>query len=81
MYCYCKYSVALPHGAVARSAVCDCGISKPYLLTFDREQFRGCLASLTKELAPLVYFDIKFIGINLNSYTVQLVTLYPKNTT
>ena len=27
MYCYYKYSVALPHGAVDWSAVCDCGIS------------------------------------------------------
>ena len=27
MYCYCKYSVALPGGAVVWSAVCDCGIS------------------------------------------------------
>ena len=27
MSCYCKYPVALPHGAVGWSAVCDCGIS------------------------------------------------------
>ena len=27
MSCYCKCSVAQPHGAVGRSAVCDCGIS------------------------------------------------------
>ena len=27
MYCYYKCSVALPHGAVCWSAVCDCGIS------------------------------------------------------
>ena len=27
MYCYYKFSVALPHGAVGWSAVCDCGIS------------------------------------------------------
>ena len=27
MYCYYKCSVALPHGAVGWSAVCDCGIS------------------------------------------------------
>ena len=26
MYCYDNCSVALPHGAVGRSAVCDCGI-------------------------------------------------------
>ena len=26
MYCYYKYSVALPHGTVGWSAVCDCGI-------------------------------------------------------
>ena len=25
--CYCKCPVALPHGAVGWSAVCDCGIS------------------------------------------------------
>ena len=28
MYCYYKCSVALPHGAVGWSAVCDCGISR-----------------------------------------------------
>ena len=27
MSCYCKCSVALPHGAGGWSAVCDCGIS------------------------------------------------------
>ena len=27
MSCYCKCPVALPHGAVGRSAVCDCGFS------------------------------------------------------
>ena len=27
MYCYFRCSVALPHGAVGRSAFCDCGIS------------------------------------------------------
>ena len=27
VYCYYKYSVALPHGAVGWTAVCDCGIS------------------------------------------------------
>ena len=27
MYCYYKYSVVLPRGAVGWSAVCDCGIS------------------------------------------------------
>ena len=27
MYCYYKCSMALPHGAVGWSAVCDCGIS------------------------------------------------------
>ena len=32
MSSYCKYSVALPHGAVGWSAVCDCGISWPYSL-------------------------------------------------
>ena len=26
VYCYYKYSVALPHGTVGWSAVCDCGI-------------------------------------------------------
>ena len=28
MYCYYKFSVTLPHGAVGWSAVCDCGISR-----------------------------------------------------
>ena len=27
MYCYYKWYVALPHGAVAWFALCDCGIS------------------------------------------------------
>ena len=27
MSCYCKCPVALPHGAVGWSAVCDCDIS------------------------------------------------------
>ena len=27
MYCYYKCSLALPHGAMGWSAVCDCGIS------------------------------------------------------
>ena len=27
IHCYYKCSVALPHGAVGWSAVCDCGIS------------------------------------------------------
>ena len=27
MPCYCKCSVAFPHGAVGWSAVCDCGTS------------------------------------------------------
>ena len=27
MSCYCKCLVALPHGVVGWSAVCDCGIS------------------------------------------------------
>ena len=27
MYCYYKGSVAVPHGVVGWSAVCDCGIS------------------------------------------------------
>ena len=27
MYCYCKCSVALPHGAAGWSALCECGIS------------------------------------------------------
>ena len=32
MYCYYECSVALPHGDVGWSAVCDCGISGSYLL-------------------------------------------------
>ena len=27
MYCYCKCSVVLPHGAMGWSAMCDCGDS------------------------------------------------------
>ena len=32
--CDCWCSVALPHGVVGWSAVCDCGISCSYSLTF-----------------------------------------------
>ena len=31
---YCKSHVALPHGAVGWSAVCDCGTSRSFSLTF-----------------------------------------------
>ena len=34
MYCYYKWSVAFPHGAVGWSAVFDCGISWSYSLSF-----------------------------------------------
>ena len=34
MYCYYKCYVALPHGAVGWSAVCDCCITCSYSLTF-----------------------------------------------
>ena len=33
MSCYCKCSLALPHGAMGWSAVCDCGISYSYTCT------------------------------------------------
>ena len=32
MSCYCKCSVAYPHGAMGWSAVRDCGIDHTYLL-------------------------------------------------
>ena len=34
MSCYYKCSIALPHGTVGWSVVCDCGISLSYSLTF-----------------------------------------------
>ena len=34
MSCYCKCPVAIPHGAVGWSAVCDCVISFLVILTF-----------------------------------------------
>ena len=34
MSCYCECYVTLPHGTVGWSAVCDCGISWSYSLTF-----------------------------------------------
>ena len=34
MSCFCYCSVALPHGAMGWSAVCDCGISLSYSLAF-----------------------------------------------
>ena len=36
MYYYCKCFVALPHGGMGWSAVCDCGISCSYSLNFGR---------------------------------------------
>ena len=33
-YCYYKCYIALSHGAMDWSAVCDCGISSSYSLTF-----------------------------------------------
>ena len=35
MSCDCPCSVALPHGTVGWSAVCDCGISWLYSLFFE----------------------------------------------
>ena len=43
MFCYYKCSLALLHGAVGLSAVCDCGISWSYSLTFER----NCLSELS----------------------------------
>ena len=34
MYNYYKFSVALPHGSLGWSVVCDCGISYSYSLRF-----------------------------------------------
>ena len=40
--CDCKCSVSLPHGAAGWSAVCDCGISWSYSLTFYKiHTFKG----------------------------------------
>ena len=39
MYCSCGCSVALPHDAVGWSALCDCGISLSYSLTFLVQNF------------------------------------------
>ena len=48
MYCYCKSSVTLPHGAVGWSAVCDCGISSSSCdhthLLFNRLGGLGCFS-------------------------------------
>ena len=43
--CYC--SVSLPHGALGWSAVCDCGISWSYSLTF------YCAGRISMEFYPL----------------------------
>ena len=37
-YCDCKCSVVLPFGDVGCSAVCDCGISWSYSLTYWNKQ-------------------------------------------
>ena len=34
IYCYYKCSEALPQGVFGWSAVCDCGLSRSYSLTF-----------------------------------------------
>ena len=36
MYCYCNCSVALPHGTVGWSAVCDCGFFLIILTYFSK---------------------------------------------
>ena len=47
MSCFCCRSVNLPHdGAVGWSAVCDCGISWSYSLTFLSASSRFCQKSL-----------------------------------
>ena len=44
MYCYYKCSVALPHGAVGWSAVCDCDISRSYsLFSINYSPYTYCL--------------------------------------
>ena len=39
MFCYCKCSVAFPHGAMGWSAVCDCGVSLSYSLFYISNMF------------------------------------------
>ena len=43
---YCICSVAIPHGAVGWSVVCDCGIFWSYSLTFCHNWNFNCLACL-----------------------------------
>ena len=52
MSCYCKSCVALPHGAVGRSAVCDSGISY-FFSPFDTVFLKS---AITCSPSHIVYF-------------------------
>ena len=71
MSCYCKYPVALPDCAEGRSAVCDCGISLSFSLTFCYHissytciQYKG--RTLRKSMTFIMLKNVKmptFVGI------------------
>ena len=61
MYCYYKFSVAPPHGTMDWSAVCDCGISWSYSLSFYSEQ-DFCLRILRNLMNLSIQVAIKFFS-------------------
>ena len=65
MSCYCKCSVALPNGAVCRSALCDCGISWSYSLTF-----------LWNRADPNLWWNASLSGISSGSSLFAKVHVY-----
>ena len=50
--CYCKCHVALPHGAVGWSAVCDCSIPDHTHLLFGQSTNHGCCHCM-RYMSPL----------------------------
>ena len=56
MYCYFKCFVALLHGALGWSTVCDCGISLSYSFFVDTSWIGLCLFVYNDSLRPSQQF-------------------------
>ena len=73
MYCYYKCSVALPHSTMGWSAVCHCGISWSYSLTF---KYISCFGHCSLNTYAVI-FSVPWI--NLLSRSLFLEYLYCHN--
>ena len=67
MSCRCYRSVSLLHGAVGWSAVCDCGVSWSYSLTFweSVSQYPACMEIM--KLCNYAYLDLLHMMTNSNA--------------